>query len=56
MSEVPRRHISKLGVRIALPAGLDDRQRKVLEAGARGCPICASLGPDTEGELRFEYQ
>lgn len=56
MSAVPRRHISKLTVRITLPAALDERQRKILEAGARGCPVCASLGPDTEVDLGFVYQ
>ena len=56
MSEVPRRHISRLTVRITLPATLDERQRRVLEAGARGCPVCASLGADTELDLGFVYE
>jgi putative redox protein len=55
MSAVPRRHISRLGVTISLPASLTERERKVLEAGARGCPVCASLGPDTEVVLEFVY-
>jgi putative redox protein len=55
MSAVPRRHISKLTVRITLPAALDERERRVLEAAARGCPVYASLGPDTEVDLSFEY-
>ncbi len=55
MSNVPRRHISKLTARITLPARLSERERKVLEAAARGCPVHASLGPDTEVDLSFEY-
>ena len=56
MSAVPRRHISRLGVRITLPAALSDRARRVLEAAARGCPVCASLGPDTKVDLEFVYE
>jgi len=56
MSAVPRRHISRLGVTITLPATLDQRARRVLEAAARGCPVCASLGPDTKVDLAFVYE
>lgn len=55
MSEVPRRHIARLTVRITLPARLDARERAVMEAAARGCPVHASLGPDTEVDLGFLY-
>lgn len=56
MSNVPRRHISKLAVTITLPAKLDARARAVLEAAAHGCPVHASLGPDTEVALDFVYE
>ena len=56
MSAVPRRHISRLGVTITLPAALSDRERRILEAAARGCPVCASLGPDTTVDLQFVYE
>lgn len=56
MSAVPRRHISKLTVRITLSARLDLRQRGVLEAAAKGCPVHASLGPHTEVDLSFLYE
>jgi putative redox protein len=56
MSAVPRRHISKLSVTISLPPALDDRERRILEAAGRGCPVVASLGPDTEVDLRFVYE
>ncbi|MFQ5599684.1 MAG: OsmC family protein [Candidatus Krumholzibacteriia bacterium] len=53
MSAVPRRHISKLTVEIRLPARLDAQSRTILERAALGCPVHASLGPDTEVELTF---
>jgi putative redox protein len=56
MSAVPRRHISKLSIAITLPEALDSRERRILEAAARGCPVVASLGPDTEVELDFQYE
>jgi len=56
MSAVPRRHIARLGVRITLPAVLTARERRLLEAAARGCPVCASLGPDTTVDLDFVYE
>lgn len=56
MSAVPRRHISRLGVTITLPVALSDRERRILEAAARGCPVCASLGPDTKVDLEFVYE
>ena len=55
MSAVPRRHISRLTVTITLPAALDARCRAVLEAAAKGCPVYASLGPDTTVDLSFVY-
>ena len=55
MSSVPRRHIGRLGVEITLPARLEPRERALLEAAARGCPVHASLGPGTEVALRFVY-
>jgi putative redox protein len=56
MSAVPRRHISRLSVTITLPAALDDRERRILDAAARTCPVAASLGPDTEVDLEFLYK
>jgi putative redox protein len=55
MSAVPRRHISRLTVEITVPARLDERERRVLRAAAEGCPVAASLGPDTEVVLEFRY-
>jgi putative redox protein len=55
MAAVPRRHISRLTVTITLPSALDDRERRIMETAARTCPVAASLGPDTEIDLRFVY-
>ena len=55
MSSVPRRRIGKLAARIELPADLDERARRILEVAAEACPVTASLAPDTEVALSFEY-
>lgn len=49
----PRRRIGKLEVSITLPAGLPEEARPRLEAAAKGCPVYASLHPDTEVALSF---
>ncbi len=51
----PRRRIGKLAVLLALPAGLPEEARAVLERAARGCPVHASLRPEVEVELRFAW-
>jgi putative redox protein len=56
MSAVPRRHIAKLDVEIGLPSALDARARQILERAAHGCPVHASLGPDTRVDLSFAYE
>ena len=55
MSAVPRRHIGELRIEITLPAALDAKSRKKLERAALGCPVHASLGPDTHVDLKFVY-
>lgn len=56
MSAVPRRHIGRLIVRLTLPAGLDEKARRLLEQTARACPVTASLAADTTVDLTFEYR
>lgn len=56
MSAVPRRHISRLTVKIVLPAHLDEKARKLLEATARTCPVAASMSADTVIDLAFDYR
>lgn len=55
MGAVPRRHIARLTATFTLPAALDERERKLMEAAARTCPVQASLGELTELVLVFEY-
>jgi uncharacterized OsmC-like protein len=54
MSRNPRR-IGGLPSRIRMPPGLTPPQRKKLENAALTCPVHASLHPDIEREVVFEY-
>lgn len=54
MRSGPRR-IEKLPLRIRMPAGLSDAQKRVLEEAARNCPVEKSLLPEIEREFSFEY-
>ncbi|GAB4152330.1 MAG: OsmC family protein [Planctomycetota bacterium] len=54
MSSNPRR-IGKLVARIAMPGGVAAEHRKALEQAAEACPVRASLHPDVELDLSFEY-
>jgi putative redox protein len=51
----PRRRIGRLDVTIRVPARHDDEARAALERAARGCPVTASLRPEVEIPLRFEW-
>ncbi len=55
MTKTPPRRIARLNLRISLPATLTEKQRGALEQAARGCPVAASLHPDVEVALTFEY-
>ncbi len=54
MSANPRR-IAEIHLLIHLPAGLDTRSRKVLEAAAHTCPVAQSLHPETQQHVEFTY-
>ena len=54
MQENPRR-ISKIQLKIFLPASLDARHRKSLENIVKLCPVHKSLHPDVEILVYFEY-
>ena len=56
MGAVPRRHIARLDVTLTLPAHLDEKARKIMEATAHTCPVHASLGERTKVELNFVYE
>ena len=52
----PHRRIARLEVEITgLSASLDERQREVLEAAGRGCPVEHTIHPDTEVVLTFRW-
>ncbi len=55
MNENPRR-IKALPVKIWLPAHLNDKQRKKLEAAARACPVHKSLGSTIDISIEFIYE
>lgn len=52
MASDPRR-ISRVEVRLSLPAGIAEKERKILENTARTCPVIQSLNPSIEKELQF---
>jgi putative redox protein len=55
MTKTPPRRIARLNLRIVLPASVTEKQRGGLELAARGCPVAASLHPDVQIALTFEY-
>lgn len=55
MAANPRR-ISKIEVIVDLPAGIDERSRKVLENTGRTCPVLQSLHPDVEKLIVFNWE
>lgn len=59
MASVPVRRIGKLTVTVTLPQALinlTDEDRTILEEGALACPVKASLHPDVEVAIKFDYQ
>jgi uncharacterized OsmC-like protein len=54
MTTDPRR-ISKIEVALTLPAGISERDRKVLTHTAKTCPVLYSLHPDIEKVISFEW-
>ncbi|MBI4801280.1 MAG: OsmC family protein [Elusimicrobia bacterium] len=55
MQESPRR-ISKFTGTIALPAGLDEKQREKLLACVKACPVGRSLHPDIKVEFKIKAE
>jgi uncharacterized OsmC-like protein len=50
----PRR-IDAIPVTLRMPAGLDARQRRLLEHAALTCPVHRSLLPEIVRDIRFDY-
>jgi putative redox protein len=55
MTKCPPRRIAKLIATITLPATLNEKARGALEQVAKTCPVAASLHPDVEVVMVFEY-
>lgn len=51
----PFRRIGRLGVTLHLPANVGDRERTILEATGKGCPVARSLGEAVQVNLLFEW-
>jgi putative redox protein len=52
----PIRRISRLGLQIAMPAGIPENARAVLERAAHTCPVHQSLHPDVKIDLHFAWK
>jgi putative redox protein len=51
----PDRRIRAIRTVIRMPAGLNEKQRKVLERAALTCPVHRSLGDEVELPIEFSY-
>jgi putative redox protein len=51
----PRRRVGRIVVELELPVGISMAARSQLEETARGCPVAASLHPDTLVELSMSW-
>lgn len=51
----PARRVGRLVVRFAMPAGIPEEARPVLERAAHSCPVHKSLHPDVEIDLGFAW-
>ncbi len=51
----PHRRVGRLVVELTLPTGLPENSHALLEATARGCPVAASLHPETQIDLELHW-
>ena len=51
----PRRRVGRIVVEIEMPEGVAPTARERLEQTARGCPVAASLHPDTVVDLSIAW-
>ena len=54
MYSEPRR-VGEIHVKLFMPHGLDEKQRKLLEHAANTCPVAKSLHPDIIQKIEFIY-
>lgn len=55
MGTSPRR-IVEIKVIIDFPADYDDKQKRIIEAAARECPVANSLHPELKQTFTFNYK
>jgi len=51
----PRRRVGRLVVELELPVDLTEVAQRRLEEVARGCPVAASIHPETRIDLTFRW-
>ncbi len=51
----PRRRVGRIVVELDLPEGLPAAARERLEGVARGCPVAASIHPETKVDLTLRW-
>ena len=51
----PRRRVGRLEIDLEMPSGVPPEARETLEGSARGCPVAASLHPDTLVDLSVSW-
>ena len=57
MSKEPPRRIVRIDVTVGLPAlDITDKNKEILEATGRACPVARSLHPDVEQVLVYNWQ
>lgn len=56
MTLEPRRRVSRVLVELVMPGEIPDAVRARLEEAARGCPVAASLHPDTIVDLSMNWR
>lgn len=55
MIQEPVRRIGKIEVHFQIPLKLEEREQKMLEKAAMTCPVHASLRPDIEQDILFNW-
>jgi uncharacterized OsmC-like protein len=56
MSPDPPRRIVRVDVQVALPGlAISDKERDILEATGRACPVARSLHPDIEQNITYSW-
>jgi putative redox protein len=55
MSKTGTRRIVRLPIVIKVPGEFSEEHRRMLEAGARSCPVHASLHPEIDSTISFEW-